>query len=71
MAVAENCSFATARTDQELHRPRWKVAFLQLDSEAAPGMNSGQPGMEKSLGIDDLHRLRLVAHLNDLVATML
>ena len=30
-------------------------------------MNSGQPGMEKSREIDDLHRLRLVAHLNDLV----
>ena len=67
VAVAENCIFATGRTDQELHRPRWKVAFLQLDSEAAPGMNAGQPGMEKSRGIDDPHRLRLVALLNDLV----
>ena len=30
-------------------------------------MNAGQPGTEKSLGIDDLHRLRLVTMLDDLV----
>ncbi len=30
-------------------------------------MNAGQPGMEKSLGMDDPQRLRLVALLNDLV----
>ena len=30
-------------------------------------MNAGQPGMEKSRSIDDLHRLRLWALLDDLV----
>ena len=30
-------------------------------------MNAGQPGTEKSLGMDGLHRLRLVALLDDLV----
>ena len=30
-------------------------------------MNAGQPGTEKSLGMDGQHRLRLVALLDDLV----
>ena len=38
-----------------------------MDSEAAPGLNAGQPGIEKSRRIEDLHDLRLKTLLDDLV----
>ena len=59
--------FAAGRIRGERHLSAWKSAFLPVDPEEAPGMNSRQPGIGKSRRVEDVKRLQLLTLLDEMV----
>lgn len=50
-----------------MHRPRWKVAVLQPEAEEARMNDRQRPGIGRSRNVEDLHHLRLMTLLDELV----